>query len=83
MTNNYIVKYSTQSKRIIGAPNKVDTDSSFESLWDNADIRMEGKGPLVGMAYWEPDLWFMYVQAESEELAEKIALDWVRWRNNE
>lgn len=82
MIHSYIVKYDVTAKRVIKVT-EVEDPSMPASIWDNADVRMKGKGPLVGMAFWSPDLWFIFVQAESEDIAEKIAVDWIKWRNNE
>ena len=73
----FIVRYDETLRRVKKVIDQ-DVEEEFERIWDNADqgIRAD-KGPIQAVALWFTDVIFVLVDADNEEMAIKLALDWV------
>jgi hypothetical protein len=72
---NYVVEYNRTTRRVVSITAETDGAERFPSIWENADIRQRRKGPVIAIAFWDPDTLYILVEAEDTEIAEKLAVD--------
>jgi hypothetical protein len=71
----YIVKYDQTLKKTLEIMEF--TESLWDSIWTNADLRMQTKRQKVALAWWDPDWLFVAIEAKNEEQAERYAKDYI------
>ena len=73
----YIVQYNSTLRRVLAIIDE-DVEEEYISKWENACSRMHEKhGPVKSVSLWLDDIFFVLVEAEDKEMAEKLALDWI------